>query len=595
MTSHETPDQEVNLEKQSSEGFSGMMGLATIEESFTPVSICFGSSGEPHGKLTLFVLSREGDVYAVCPFVPKSFILTQNELEELFDSAVAAEFEYRHSEGSSIPVRRHYKQQLDWISELWKQMAMTIVETRSPYFGAPFEKYLVLTRPRNQSIPEVQGPFLLEPYPEEFYLNESVDIESLNIGMLTLFCITFNNGSVLLCAQTQQVDLNWSTESIELNLGLSVIESISLYNGTSKPGVCVTDPNSMGFFVMSESFVHRIDVTSWADPISSAIESGDIETFERIMENAPQSDIAWLIDQRSASRFIGLFAFHDNYGQLHTAVVTDQQIWVEKWESNEAVSAIAEEKSYIKEKQPSELTTYLGTPFNAERALNSIALRPKLADSKVLLTEKMALDWDDLTTLNGLGEFYGGELEKLHRIGLSMHGRLIDQRTELHRQLEKVAIMPDKLTAIIDDDTSERALETIERQRVLQERLDTLRSRLSDRGIVLLSDQEKSWAGELNRLKNTITNTRGLDFRVNSAVQQSKVIIDESKLCKITERMQQQQGQQQSKLSTERAIPGLETENSIRLKQAIALESELVGQTKATLESLIKSMEKLSC
>lgn len=569
MSNHDTPDLDIELQQQ--DDGAGMAGVVNLEETFDPVSICFGKA-ETHGKLTLYVMSREGDVYALCPFVPRSFILTQNELEEMFDSAVAAEFEYRHSEDSTIPVRRHYKQQLDWISDLWKQMSMTIIESRATQFGAPLESYLVLNRPKTKTTPQIQGPFSLDPYPEEFYSTSGVDIDSLDFGV-TVFCLTFENGAVLLAAGIQDVDLNWS-DNVELNLGLAVVESITL--GGKKLGVYV---EGQDLHVLSETSIFRIDVSPWAKPISETLTDGDLGSFQRIMNTAPQSSVVCLAKPNVAA-FRAFGVFYDNLGRLHTVTVT-QQTWVEKWET--------EVPSKVKAKEPEkpvEKASYVGKPLDVARALANIALHPPIEGT----TAHMTMDWETLTTLNKLGEFYAGELAKLHRIGLSMNGRLADQRTELHWQLKKTAALPARLDKLSENDSSARATTTVKRQEALQQRIDTLRTQLSERGIVLLSDQERKWADELGRLKATMTGPQGLEARVKTAVAQSRVLVNENKLRKINE----ERGGEVSRPG-ERGIPGLETETSIRLRQALSREGELVSQTKATLEDLLKSMEKLSC
>lgn len=84
----------------------------TLNE-FEATSIVFGTSGDTRGSLTLYILSKEGDVYALCPFVPSTFVLTQQELEELFDSAISADYQNRSSDDDELATRKHYERQLN--------------------------------------------------------------------------------------------------------------------------------------------------------------------------------------------------------------------------------------------------------------------------------------------------------------------------------------------------------------------------------------------------------------------------------------------------------------------------------------------------
>lgn len=573
MTNPETPDQVIELSQ--SQQNSGSIGIG-LEDPFEPVSICFGKAGDSHSRLTLYVLSKEGDVFAVCPFVPRSFILTENDLAELFDAAVAAEFEYRHSENSAIPVRRHYKAQLDYISDLWKQAPMTITETRAPHFGAPLVTSLVLSRPKTSKTPVVQGPFSLEPYPEEFYSTTGADIESLDAG-LTVFCLSFQNGSTMLATDTNGVDLCWSN-NVDLGQALAVVEVIC-FKG-EKLGVS-SDQNK--FYITGSKNVFSIDPSPWTQLLLGAIKEAELDELSANLNNLPQSNVVGLVASNDGSPVAGVATLKGPSGGIYTVALT-QKLWVDSPPVTQNTGTRSQD---IKEDSTPETATYLGKPFTAEHALSSISLHPRVANSK-LLTSHMTLDWETLTTLNQLGEFYSTELGKLHRIGLTMNGRLIDQRSELRRQLEKTASMPERLEKLSCSDIPDRTKEVVERQAKLQERIEKLHSQLNTRGISLLSEQEKKWAEELKRLQTVITGEKGITHRSSTAIAQSNIIINETKL----QALNKERGLKQA--SSARPIEGLGTETFIRLKQALTKEGQLVNHTKATLDDLMKSMDKLS-
>ncbi|KAF5096801.1 hypothetical protein DV451_004088 [Geotrichum candidum] len=97
------PDQEITL--QLSDADTSLYGQLEI------VSFCFGKGD---ARLSLYVLASDGNVYALAPFVPKTFVLTRLELEALFDRVVLAGIDNKDS-----PEHRIYQKQVNCMNVNW--------------------------------------------------------------------------------------------------------------------------------------------------------------------------------------------------------------------------------------------------------------------------------------------------------------------------------------------------------------------------------------------------------------------------------------------------------------------------------------------
>lgn len=508
------PDQTITLTAENVPGQYGLLGI----NNFDPISICFGISNDHHGQFSLFVLSRSGDIFVLCPFVPNKFIMTGKEIEDLFNAAISAEFKYRQVGGSNSTVEKHYKTQLVWIADLWRQESLNIIETRSSKDGTTLEKYFALERQATFATPDLQGPFIFSQYPEECYANEGVDIDVLSHGPLTVFCVTFSDGSALLCAQTASVDLNWAASEVPLNLQLNVVEFISLAGQEScchvyKPKIIA----SLAFFIMTEHFVHRIDISSWAEPVAEFIHQENFEMAQKCLDDKfSRSEISRLYDVEVGNDgpFVGLSVYLDREEETYISIAYRNCVKRLHWSD---ISMFIDEL-YVSESAQS---TNTFSPTKLEHDFSSIKLYPLFSDSS---TQRLSKE----SELEALQKFYSTEFSKLHAVGVKMQESFANQRKEIYRQSKLAYELPPQLLLPLSN--RKTIHQTVDRQVLLMTRLDTLRAKLSKlqkKDSFTQRDfaaQKKKWKAVIER--RTFSDIEEVKKKIDDAISCGKEIID---------------------------------------------------------------------
>lgn len=524
INSYKTPDQTIDLNSHS------VHPQLSEFEAFSACSIALGTKSDPHGPFTLYVLSRDGDMYALCPFVPSTFVLTQNQLEELFDLAVAEEHEYRHSEGSELIVRKHYKRQLDWAADIWKQASLTVVETRLSEDGLKFEEFFVLQRPSTYLNPQLQGPFSFEPYPDEFYNYDAVDVETVDNGACTVILTTYSNGSILIALQVHSIDLNWAVLDASVDLTLFVIESIlpaeaaNYPNNYFRPGIFVPPESKNTVYILNSRFIHRINMDAWCSQIKAALDEGVLEDVETIVQNSPSSEVTTLLQVRDETYFGGVAEVKALVKSI--IIATNDHVWLEVINEGIIPELLAKKPLDRRDSNLSEITkkrerTYLDDPFNIDQAFKRLTLNNRqfpLPPRDISVNSPIVPDDSMLKYFDQVGEFFSAQAAQLHSIGYLMYNRLQAQRNELHRQVTKLDECYKNIIEPLKDKVSrkERLAEIISRQQKLEERLHLLHTRVSSASSNPRSMEERKWKEELERLEKSISGTRGLESRVQN-------------------------------------------------------------------------------
>lgn len=524
LTNNNVPEQVVQLTLSSSETTTlGVHSLANEINDFEAVSIALGSSSEPYGRFTLYVLSKEGDIYALSPFIPNTFVLTQNELETVFDSAVAAEHEHRHSDSSEVIIRRHYKRQLDWASNLWSQASIAVVESRQNLLNGTFDEYYVLKKPETSFPPQLQGPFKICPYPDEFYYKEAIDIGTIDNGACTVVCTTYSDGSILLALQLYRIDLNWDVSEVSFDSSLDVVEFISLNQLSDpsfsrlrySPSVFVPYNAEDYFYIINDTLAYRIDISPWSKFVTEFIHDATPQNFDEVFDSRNASKIVSLTDQKlDFSKVCGVVDV--KIEKTYSITVTNDHVWVDTLlDSNLKPLQILFSATETEKIKP---PTHLDEKFDICSAFDKLSFNIPRPRNGLSLKDPIGFNISTLTYSYELGVYFSEELSKLHQIGLAIHNRLIDQRCELHRQISSVRKFQERNETLVQQNPLKRVEKLAQRQSSLQDRANALLRTLSSKSSISLplSNQEKSWNAELERIKSSLSGVRGLDTRVKT-------------------------------------------------------------------------------
>lgn len=222
------------LANASSAGEDFRASVYGISKGFSPDSVemevaaaCFGGIGssDEHGwaPMTLWLAMTEGDVYALCPLLPRKWQPAHSTIPSL-STAVMSKAAHTVDDDLSERERKTLVQQQKWLSDIDDQEP----DVRNLPEG--FETVEVYDRPAHPpAIPKLQGPFHLSPEPD---FDEITDIfaiaprvddvllveddeedfdglsnrSGLSVGVI---CLLTQSGNTHICLDLEGVEAKW--------------------------------------------------------------------------------------------------------------------------------------------------------------------------------------------------------------------------------------------------------------------------------------------------------------------------------------------------------------------------------------------------
>ena len=261
-----------------------------------PAGACFGGSGtpgeDPWSAMTLWVATKEGDAYALCPLLPSRWQISDKHISSLVLAGVA----HAAEQGSNDTETSR------WVLNVADQEPIL----RKGNFG--MRQASLYYRPEQpSSIPKLQGPYVLIPQPDEDdeyeNTNEPSDILVVDLAaspdasfedddlpsndhwqsMPSLVALLATDGRVYLALNLERVEPHWLPQkglNEETANGwklpqsdfrtLIVTETIRLQEG-SLIRMCTSltrDCNSpYSFFVTLSGGIAFISLDSWLKPL----------------------------------------------------------------------------------------------------------------------------------------------------------------------------------------------------------------------------------------------------------------------------------------------------------------------------------------
>ena len=200
-------------------------GFSPDDIEMQVAAACFGGQGrdDEHGwaSMTLWVAMTEGDVYALCPFLPSRWSAPATLLPSLSTSVMEKSRALGRDSEASQSERRIVDQQCKWLAEVDAQEPILY-----PGLG-DFDTVEGYSRPEPlSSVPKLQGPFYISPEPdfgeitdihviapkiddEALYDDENEDedpAEGLSVGVV---CLATSTNEVHVCLDVDGVEAEW--------------------------------------------------------------------------------------------------------------------------------------------------------------------------------------------------------------------------------------------------------------------------------------------------------------------------------------------------------------------------------------------------
>ncbi|KAF8897384.1 hypothetical protein BD779DRAFT_1432160 [Infundibulicybe gibba] len=222
-----------------------------IAEDASEREVASFSLGKGHadwGPLTVYAVMKSGDVYAICPYLPRNTSIPSSYVHSLecFISA-KQEFLSQATSSANLNLSTLYDHQKKYVNALIKQLPPGTL------FPAASRSVPVHPPTTIRAVPKRQGPFLLQPAPRILEGSEggdATDITYLAFGAdedegdgsggetehLGVIMVAFQDGKVDVCLDVEKVEARWENKQVRPRYGatsadlpmLAIYETIDL-------------------------------------------------------------------------------------------------------------------------------------------------------------------------------------------------------------------------------------------------------------------------------------------------------------------------------------------------------------------------------
>ncbi|KAF9130722.1 hypothetical protein BG015_003966 [Linnemannia schmuckeri] len=548
----------------------GVASRAYGMETVQAASFCFGSKHSPWGQLAVYGLTREGDLYMVCPVMPQTCMLNVADLDEIRkqvdESASQESFD-------TALVKKN------WINK--------VVESIQPH---PFSEDMVLVQNPALKSGKVsrQGPFLYKPAPIDLDDddNRAYDILCLENEVAEVFAMAHSSGKVDICIALDRPTGRWSLPSKLKTRGtyglddddeeerlpeVSVYESVDLgllkvfaTTSTSSGGAYGLMETRMGiinrpvlvadtmygdtFYIYHEAGAHCISIRPWLDELTAIYESGSssqqhVALMNKFFQSKIKSAVGSVVNTRPTKAsppapIIGLSIVTDAYLDYSLLLLTSSlQLIGMELTPRPRKSAVGGTPSPAKlpgslmtskNDDGSTYTVSLSEPMFDKQgglmALNGLPLQPQVVlppgvgSAKIIVTEE---------NLKFLGQMVQGVRESLREVFTACdlaQLRLVEQEKEYTRQQDVVQKTYEHITGTLGAKVQkqiDRLDAQIARQSALMARADGLLQKVMESREPALSPAEKEWMANVKTMDKVV---KALDARRHQVGTQYEVL-----------------------------------------------------------------------
>ncbi|KAI0053097.1 hypothetical protein FA95DRAFT_1552989 [Auriscalpium vulgare] len=518
-------------------------------------SFTLGKGKADWGPLTVYAVTRSGDVYAVCPYLPKNASVPSSYLHAL-DSFVSMKQEHLAQGISEVEAAKAlgpiYDYQHRYVNALLKQLP--------PGTVFPASSRPILVHPPNtvKSLPARQGPFLLQPSPgildgseggnatDIMYLSfgGGVDDEDPNTEKLGLLLVATQDGRVDVCLDVDKVEARWESrhqKKLELPM-LAVYESIDLglihLLSTPHPSllellqgnypVILGDPIHDDTVYVYHAFgVHVLHLDRMLRSLGNALKADSRgNSLANFFAEPALTDVrpivsTFSIERKASNPVIAVAVPNDVYLTYSIFILTSTMRIVSYGldvRSDHSASVAVAPSDDIKASDverflrptdgPAAYVSHLGTkPFDIPDLFAQPSnVRVVLADPQA--SKELQVTPDTLRFLGSISEQFTSRIHEVYTSYGQVHVRQELQKVEYHHQLDKLREMKAlvaQLKGARQKKTEERVKALRASQVALLSRMDRVLHELTKKANPELSDNETKWFDELKRMRDDVS------------------------------------------------------------------------------------------
>ncbi|KAJ6263309.1 hypothetical protein Dda_1872 [Drechslerella dactyloides] len=497
-------------------------GCSFVIDDVEPASMCFGGIGSIWSMFTLYILTKSGEIYSICPFLPSKWMLDGDFLEEL-KYELQVNQELRDSSDSAIPaLDKHIARQICfWIHEVTRLIRVQSLSNKNTDFEEETAGY-ILPKPTlpDFDAPLLQGPYLLQPAPQE-NLGDGVfasDIARIGASQYAVIAVAWSTGKVDLMLEFESIGPRWHSNSLKYKRFNERMPYpvISGYETIEIPFPAATEASSFVHpsFVVDINFPHSLllnhgagvalfSLEDWMGRLSKVMDQEDDEhVIEETLKKAERTSVVHAIGPQKggSSGFgpvLGSSLIYDAYlGYLLLAATTSKPgfavlQWPSKYHarmmqlkqersdlssvSSRPVQGISQQAS-----QPADEDAVVAVQRQISDCRRKLELFRQTLDPRLLASD-LQISRDHFHTLSKLQELLAEEMDARYENARQIHAAAVRQQQRFHEQINSIRKYSEQLENREKQQQvlRERLEKTTETQNALKQRVDGVLSKLS--------------------------------------------------------------------------------------------------------------------
>jgi nucleoporin NUP82 len=551
-------------------GFGKSRGFSVDAFDMEASAACFGGMGQHDenawASMTLWTSMRNGDVYALCPLLPSTWVPTSTTIPSLSIAAVAKLATLDDSDASTDE-ERAAKQQYEWVQEIDSSEPM---ESPVQHNGSYFE---VRLRPSNPgAIPRLQGPFDM-PLDEdleisdihvfparlddaEFMAGEDEYVEEMGACLpFSLVCLATTNGDVRIAMDTEGVSGAWlpkrsrntfslpdpEVQELMLIETLSAVADVSTEELSSSWPVFTPDSNApYSVFLNGSKQIASLSFSDWASRMGMEMstDAGDAGLETRLKTTCSSQicvydELLNIMDSATpaedSENLTAPVIFDEPELGYMLLTATDSQVYSLSFDTSH-LDAVEYYEPSLSQRSPTPLnasTEVTDTPIVPQRApyapsavlyksatgsLNQVLTRTLPQRQRMILTQPIRLSPATLDLMTTAHRILSNQTHQLDRAAAELFRQCERMREELADQVKQMTDLADKLQNLGRTDDNEEVVplddrvdNARKRQAQLQKRFEDLRRKSGRaKGKKELSEKEAAWVGEIGTLSRVV-------------------------------------------------------------------------------------------
>ncbi|KAF2469371.1 uncharacterized protein BDR25DRAFT_326220 [Lindgomyces ingoldianus] len=540
-------------ENLSASKYGAPKGFSPDSFELEVASACFGDFPDQEGvhgwaPMTLWIAMVEGEVYALCPLLPKKWQLKESPGASTFLQTLATSINTNYAEVHDDPEATLESQatankQLSWLSDIVYNESVR----EEPCYGEPIKVY---SRPTNApACPLLQGPFSLTPEVEEFELSDIIafSLKTFSDGTAdepaegvpaAVVCLLTDTSQVLVCLDLEGIVGRWlPSSSNQYALSdtpdhtFAIVEIIALGGEGDAPSFnqCFTPDvhTDFSFYVSRTSGVFYISLEPWIRKLENELSEPEKEGAEfrsRLLFEGASTLVETCINKPTEEVTSCVAIENGNIGYLLLTIIGQEPCAVIFDAPEDGLPNEEEIKDYLAIEGPvPEIRPVYQAPKELYAPSQVAAVLDQVVPSrhKALLKEEVRLSPANLELLMTVHKVLSQET---HRLGLAVSDlfrRCERLQDEFKNQIFRTAQLSTRIDSITGEDEVpsdngsdafvygnakiEDRLEKVKtRQKHLNARYEAIRKKMVNVGGPDLSEKESDWIEELQTMDRSL-------------------------------------------------------------------------------------------